>query len=262
MSKPALSEESMRIQIIGTGIVGEATAYLAKSFGHEVYGYDINPRQSPYYTNISSTGKTYDLTFVCVNETLVDGVLSELVGKGILNIVIRSTTRPGTTKALSEKYKVSLCHNPEFLREKTYLADALTPPFVLIGTTDIPYKSLCGFYRPLQDRCKLIYTDVTTSEMAKLTLNNYLATLITFWNQINEVCKTVGVDTESVARVISNDSRVSSYGFTPCGEGFGGKCLPKDLVQLIDYGKSVGCNMSVMESIGIFNTRIRGLRPV
>lgn len=227
----------MKIQIIGLGVVGTAQAYLAKELGHEVFGYDIVAKKNTYCKVMDSYSVDADITFICTPEVAVEGVVKELKAKEINGaIVIKSTTLPGTTKILSEKYGLHLVHNPEFLKEKTYLTDVLKPKMIVIGRCCQEHEAVMElFYKPLN--VQIFFVDQTMSEMVKLTLNNYLSTLITFWNEIDEICSIIDVDTKTIAEIAKYDPRVSHYGNTFFGKPFGGRCLPKDLNQIIQlYG--------------------------
>lgn len=241
----------MKIQIIGTGIVGEATACLARFMGHDVYGYDIKSRSSSYFTSIDRPIADCDLTFVCTPEDSLDNVMENLWG--VKNIVIRSTTAPGTITRLMKRFDVNLCHNPEFLRQGSYLSDAIKPKFILIGTNGTPFSELIQFYKTMKKVCRVIYTTIEMSEMTKLTLNSYLACLVSFWCEIDRLCQGTGANGREIAKIISNDKRVSGYGYTPIGNGFGGKCLPKDLRHIIEFAYSVGITPRFFEAMEEFN---------
>ena len=252
----------MKIQIIGTGIVGEATACLARSMGHEVYGYDIKPRESPYFINIPSPRRPCDLTFICVNETFVEDVVPELITRQIKNIVIRSTIKPGTTEALSKKYKVSLYHNPEFLREKTYLEDVLNPRLILIGVSGAPYKSIYEFYKPLESKCKVVYTDSKTSEMVKYTHNLFNATKISFTNEIWLACKHLELDGNLVMDIVSQSAEGMwnpKYG-TKGGYAYGGRCLPKDTRSFHAFAEENSIDIPMLKATIEVNNKMETLQ--
>jgi UDPglucose 6-dehydrogenase len=247
----------MKIQIIGTGIVGEATAYLSCSLGHEVYGYDIKDRKSQYYHN----GLVNDasIVFICVNETALEDSLYDLINSEMNGTyVVRSSTKPGTVDLLSKRYGVHICHNPEFLREKTYLEDAISPHMIILGVC-CPQHALIlrSFYLPFEQKARIIQTIPHYSEMVKLTINNYLAMLVSFWCQVNSVSRNAGIDADEMAKLVVADPRVSHYGFNPIGVGFSGKCLPKDLRQMIEFSYEKGVTPTLLEAIEKYNNDLR-----
>jgi nucleotide sugar dehydrogenase len=237
-----------KIQIIGLGVVGTAQAYLAQKLGHKVFGYDIVAKESPYCEVVDDYIVDADVTFICTNESTVEDVVEQLNAKETKSaLVIRSTTPPGTTKHLSEKWGLHISHNPEFLREKTYLSDILRPSMIVIGRCCQEHGAVLeSFYEPLN--VPIFLVDQTTSELVKLALNNYLSTLITFWNEIDEVCSVIGVDIMTVAEITKRDQRVSHYGNSFFGKPFSGMCLPKDLNQIIQLYRSNNLNPKLFEA--------------
>jgi nucleotide sugar dehydrogenase len=233
-----------------------ATAHLLRKLGHEVLGFDIIPKPFPYGELVEKP-KSSDVIFICTGERVVEDVIRDLVYNNVPGLyVIRSTTPPNMTKKLMKKYGIHICHNPEFLREAHAHEDAENPPFVLIGACCEDHGNvLADIYTPLKR--PICLTDPTTSEMVKLTLNAYLATLIKFWNEINEFCRESGLDTKVVADMCRLDPRVSSYGTAFFGKAFEGKCLSKDLDQLIQSYRELGLEQNIFESIRQFNEKLK-----
>lgn len=243
----------MKIQIIGLGIVGTAQAYLSQKLGHKVVGYDIIPVQNSYCTVNDNMVEDADITFICANESATEEIIESLVKiehRGI--IVIKSTVPVGTTDQLSKKFGIHICHNPEFLREKYYLDDIMNPNMIVIGGCCPEYNNLLEqFYRPLQK--PIVIVDPITSELSKLALNGHLSTLITFWNEINELCQKLNIDIRDISNIAMHDPRISSYGTDFFGSPYGGKCLPKDIVHLIETFRSCSLNPKLFESCENFN---------
>src|SRR5512136_110100 len=126
--------ERMKIQIIGVGAVGSAQAYLASKLGHEVIGFNPGKTTHEYARMVSKLEKNADITFVCTPEAFVASAVDNFVREGASGVlVIKSTVPSGTTMELRDKYKMHICHNPEFLREKTAFEDILHPHVVAIG---------------------------------------------------------------------------------------------------------------------------------
>jgi len=233
-----------------------AIAYLFNKLGHEVLVHDIQPKESPYGEFVETIQTEVDVTFICTSEACVEEVVHSLKkadAKGLY--VIRSTTPPETTVDLMEEYGRHICHNPEFLRERYALQDVENPPMVLIGYCCKKHGDwLRSLYEPLKR--PIFLTDPTTSEITKLAINAYLSTLITFWNEIHELCSTFGSSTELVATIAKSDPRISRYGTLFFGKKFGGKCLPKDLNQLINVLRKHRLNPILFEAVKEYNDRL------
>lgn len=240
----------MHIQIIGFGVVGKAQAHLIKVLGHDVSIYD------PYIFPESRLNRNADISFICTHEKDVEDALKRLVEEGVLGLyVIKSTVPVGTTMNLMKRYGVHVCHNPEFLREKYAYEDVLNPSRIIIGKCCDNHASLLTqLYSPLKK--PIFITDPTTSELAKLVSNAYLATLITFWNEVNELTSKLNINIRDLAEMVCADPRMSKYGTEKFGEPFSGKCLPKDLVHFIEAFRQNGLNPTVLEAIKRFNENL------
>jgi len=90
-------------------------------------------------------------------------------------------------------------------------------------------------------------------------LNNYLATLITFWNEVDKICNILGLETKDVAEIVKQDGRISEYGTAFFGQPFSGKCLPKDLDQTIMLCRSKGLPINLFETVKELNTELKVL---
>ena len=180
-------------------------------------------------------------------------------------IVNKSTVPVGTAdkvhKILAEKLDVSLfdvVSNPEFLREGVAVNDFMKPDRVVIGT-DSPkaQKIMNRLYNPFVRQGNPIYfMDVRSSELTKYASNSYLATRISFMNEIANLCEKVGADVDMVRKGMGSDSRIGKRFLFP-GIGFGGSCFPKD-VQALDYiadGKSY--DFKILKSVLEVNKKQR-----
>jgi UDPglucose 6-dehydrogenase len=213
-----------------------------------------------------------DVTFLCVpTPSQKDGSLDvsyiekasaslgkALKGKGYHLVVVKSTVLPETTENVVlpalEKYSgkkcgrdFGLCMNPEFLREGSALTDFLKPHRVIIGEFD--KKSGDALERLYKDfDCPVLRTGIKTAEMIKYVSNAFLATKISFSNEIGNVCKRIGVDVYEVMRGVGMDRRISPD-FLDAGIGFGGSCFPKDVDAIISKAKTLGESPIIMESV-------------
>jgi UDPglucose 6-dehydrogenase len=242
----------MRINVIGYGTVGEAQTFLLQRLKHEVFIFD------PYlFPAVICPEKNVDLTFICTPEHAVDEALQNLIRERVEGLyVIKSTTSVGTTEELMKKYDVHISHNPEFLREHCANEDVVNPDRIIIGQCCKEHaEKLVSLYAPMNK--PIFVTNPTTSEAAKLLSNSYLAMLITFWNEANELAEKLGLNIHEVAKLVRADSRVSVYGTSKFGQPFGGKCLPSNLDQLIDAFHSEGLNPLLFEAIKKYNLRLQ-----
>jgi len=226
------------ICIIGNkGVVGSATYELFSRLGYGTTGMDRDESIPEAHTY-----------FICVNENEVEGVVEKLshMWKNAL-VVIRSTTTPNTITKLTEKYNLHISHNPEFLREAMAVLDEFNPYRIVIGECCKTHGDyLEALYKPLYRL--IVRVSPTMSEWVKLASNCYLASTIAFWNTIDFLAEKDGISGSQIGMIASLDPRISSYG-SRYHHKYGGKCLPKDISQLIEYSKELGCNAGLLEAI-------------
>jgi len=145
--------------------------------------------------------------------------------------------------------------NPEFLREGNVIDDTLKPHLVVIGGSDKnSINKLKKFYRKLYDsKIKFMTTNTQTAEMIKYTNNSFLATKISFINQISSLCQSIpGVSIDDVAEGIGVDPRIGGL-FLNAGPGYGGSCLPKDLETIIQFSSKIGTNPILLKAVQQIN---------
>ena len=181
-------------------------------------------------------------------------------------IIVKSTVVPGTTvKIISPIIEKSsrkkngsgfyVITNPEFLREGNVIDDTLKPHLVVIGGSDKnSINKLKKFYRKLYDsKIKFMTTNTQTAEMIKYTNNSFLATKISFINQISSLCQSIpGVSIDDVAEGIGVDPRIGGL-FLNAGPGYGGSCLPKDLETIIQFSSKIGTNPILLKAVQQIN---------
>jgi UDPglucose 6-dehydrogenase len=193
----------------------------------------------------------------------------EEVGKGIARhmtgykvIVTKSTVPVGTGKTLREviaktqktAIRFDVVSNPEFLREGSAIEDFMRPNRVVIGAdSDQAVAILKDLYRPLYlIETPIVVTDVPTAELIKYASNAFLATKISFINEIANLCERVGANVQLVAKGMGLDHRIGSK-FLHAGPGFGGSCFPKDLAALIQTGERHGYSMQIASAASRVN---------
>ncbi|MCJ7514850.1 MAG: UDP-glucose/GDP-mannose dehydrogenase family protein [Dehalococcoidia bacterium] len=167
-------------------------------------------------------------------------------------VVVRSTVVPGTTEAvIAPKFpdtkRVGLCTNPEFLREGTAIEDFLKPSRIIIGERDIISGDvLCHLYRNFHS--PTVRTGLRTAEMIKYASNSYLATRISFINEIGNICKELDIDVYDVAAGMGYDERIG-HDYLSAGTGFGGFCLPKDVAALAAMARELGYEPRILREV-------------
>ena len=172
-------------------------------------------------------------------------------------ICVKSTVPPGTTEELvipilekSGRKKGSdfgVCMSPEFLREGKAIYDFMNPVRVIIGEYDERSGDMVvNLYKDFN--APILRTNLRTAEMIKLASNAFLATKISFVNEVGNICKKLGIDVYEVAKGMGLDDRIGSK-FLNAGIGFGGSCLPKDLKMLIARAREIGYEPTILEGV-------------
>jgi UDPglucose 6-dehydrogenase len=188
--------------------------------------------------------------------------------KGFTVIITKSTVPVGTgdeveriIRELRPDVDIVVVSNPEFLREGAAIHDFKHPDRIVIGIEDERAKSvMTEIYRPLfLNQAPMIYTGRRTAELIKYAANAFLATKITFINEIADLCEKVGADVQEVARGIGLDNRIGPK-FLHAGPGFGGSCFPKDVRALIKTAQDYDVPMRILEAVdGVNDTRKRAM---
>jgi UDPglucose 6-dehydrogenase len=144
----------------------------------------------------------------------------------------------------------SVVSNPEFLREGAAITDFKRPDRIVIGAEDErARKVMRDVYRPLYlNQAPMLFTDRRTAELIKYAANAFLATKITFINEIADLCERAGADVQDVARGIGLDNRIGAK-FLNAGPGFGGSCFPKDTLALMKTGHDFGVPSRIVETV-------------
>jgi UDPglucose 6-dehydrogenase len=271
--------------VIGVGWVGLVTAACFAELGHRVIARDILPEKvealSRGETTIHEPGLgellkknaerltfTTDmgevlagarLLFVCVDTpptasgdadlSRVRTVVEEL-GNGDHVLVMKSTVPAGTGQSIRRDLPgTPYVSCPEFLKEGSAVEDFLHPDRVVVGADagdEAAAEAVAGLYEPLGG--EIVRTDVASAEMIKLASNAFLATKISFVNEIANVCEEVGADVGEVARGMGLDQRIGPA-FLRAGIGYGGSCFPKDLKALKQLAGNTGYHFQLLTAV-------------
>ena len=197
-----------------------------------------------------------DLSFVY--QSVRD--IAPLLGSAAV-VITKSTVPVGTGDEIENILRenrpntdIQVVSNPEFLREGAAIQDFKHPDRIVVGSDDDrARKVLADLYRPLYlNTSPIIYVDRRTAELIKYASNAFLATKITFINEIADLCEQVGADVQEVARGMGLDNRIGGK-FLHAGPGFGGSCFPKDTSALIKTAHDHGVPLRLVETVSAVN---------
>src|SRR5829696_2849224 len=274
------------IGVIGVGWVGLCTAACFAELGHHVYARDIvservdalsrgqvpmhepglselvggNAERLHFTTDMGEVLDNASLLFCCVDTpptysgdadlSRVEAVIADLGASEGHAIVMKSTVPVGTGRSIVRRFpNVGYVSNPEFLKEGSAIKDFMSPDRVVIGADD----GSQGF----ADRVEALYstldgarvrTDVASAEMVKLASNAFLATKISFINEIANVSEELGADVSEVARGMGLDDRIGPK-FLQAGIGYGGSCFPKDVSALKQLAGNTGYHFQLLTAV-------------
>ena len=195
----------------------------------------------------------------------------ETIGKNLYKnnnnptIFIKSTVIPGTVKnkilpileKISKKKsgkEFGLISNPEFLQESNAINDTKFPHVVVLGGDQTKYmKKAKEFFTKLHPKTSIIITNHQTAEMIKYANNSFLATKISFINQLSNICQNIpGANIDDIAKTIGLDPRIGKL-FLNAGPGYGGSCLPKDMKALINFSNKTGVKPTLLNAVEEIN---------
>jgi UDPglucose 6-dehydrogenase len=281
-----MSAEREPVGVIGVGWVGLVTAVCFAELGHEVIARDIlpekveslargettihepgleemlqrNAERITFTTEMSELLGRARLLFVCVDTpptysgdadlSRVRAVVQELPEDSEHVLTMKSTVPAGTGQSIRrDRVGLPYVSCPEFLKEGTAVVDFMNPDRVVIGADpgdEAPAAAVAALYEPLGG--EILHTDVASAEMIKLASNAFLATKISFINEIANVCEEVGADVGEVAAGMGADSRIGSA-FLRAGIGYGGSCFPKDVSALKMLAGNTGYHFQLLTAV-------------
>jgi UDPglucose 6-dehydrogenase len=275
--------EKEPIGVIGVGWVGLVTAACFAELGHEVYARDIIadkveslsrgevPIHEPglpelvqkhagrlhFTTEMAEVAERAQLLFCCVDTpptysgdadlSRVNAVVDELGEAPEHALVMKSTVPVGTGRSIARRAKdLGYVSNPEFLKEGSAVEDFMHPDRVVVGGEGREANRVAQLYEPLGG--EIVRTDVASAEMIKLASNAFLATKISFINEIANVSEEVGADVIEVARGMGLDERIGPK-FLRAGIGWGGSCFPKDVQALKQLAGNTGYHFQLLNAV-------------
>ena len=246
---------SPRLGVIGLGNVGRAL-YHTLSFYHDTVGYDLK-RGEPWGPILAT-----EALFVCVqtpvgrdgrlDPTRVRDVLARLERDGYRGLVaVRSTVGIGFMDDAAEEFPgLRLVYFPEFLRERSRLQWSICPDRLVVGGAPALTAELLTYFEWAEE-ARRIRMSFREAEIGKLAHNAFIATKVSFTNEIERICEEQGASADAVMRVVTADRRVASEEHLRPGLGpYGGSCVPKDTSELRVAGRS-----SFLEAVEAANAR-------
>ena len=262
------------IGIIGQGFVGNAIYQKFKNY-FEVLTYDLNSELCN--STLETICDRCETIFVCLptpmNENgscctdIVEEVLSDIeiltsFEQKEKTIVLKSTVSPGTTKKWNIDFNfLNIVFNPEFLTEANAVNDFENQSRIILGGPKSQTKELKQLYSKVFPKAHIIKTDSTHAEMVKYLTNSFLATKVSFANEIYQICDKLKVDYDKVIKYAVLDDRLGKSHWAvpgPDGDfGFGGHCLPKDLSALIHIAMHLNTETNVLNAVEETNDVVR-----
>ena len=266
----------MRIGIIGKGFVGSAVEYCFScdpKFKTNIKVYDKNPALSTH--TLDETINDSEIVFLSVptpansdgsiNTKIVENILSE-ISQCYNNdsiILLRSTVIPGTTEFFSKKFpELKIVFNPEFLTERNANDDFMNQSRIILGGEKKLTNRVSELYNwRFQNSVPIIQTNFQTAELIKYMNNCFLATKVSFMNEMKLIASKINVDWDKAVEGFIGDPRVGTSHVNVPGNdgelGFSGSCFPKDLQAIIHFAESMDIDAKVLKGSWETNLKIR-----
>jgi len=271
----------MNIGVVGMGFVGSVTAAVLADQGNAIIALDIdsekiarfnsgdipifepglkdlilkNKRNLKFTTDYKML-KGSEIIFVAVPTPNLNGKINlDYVYMAIDSIksinndaivVIKSTVVPGTGSKIKDEFNIKIVSNPEFLREGNAIDDTVHPDRVIVGGEEEYAEKVAGIWK--FTNAPILITTRENAELIKYASNSFLATKISFINEIANLCEKIpNSDVETVAKGMGYDRRIGPL-FLKAGIGYGGSCLPKDTEAFIMYAKELGEELKIIKA--------------
>ena len=265
----------MKIGIVGQGYVGSAVKEVFSKH-YETNTFDLNGDCT--CTDIEDLVAASDIIFVCVptpmkkdgscDTSIVEAVVKDIndmvVSRNVSDriVAIKSTIPPGTTNRLNKECKnISVIFNPEFLTEANFIDDFKNQNRIIIGGERPSTTKLRQVYSLAFPNAKIVKTGSITAEMVKYFTNTFLATKVSFANEMKQICDGLNIDYDKVVEYSTYDERLGKSHWAvpgPDGKlGFGGSCFPKDLNALIHLARNLETSLNTIGGAWDTNLDVR-----
>ena len=264
----------MKIGIIGQGFVGSAIKAGLQDF-YEVLTYDID--ETKCNSAHVQVCRESDIIFICIptpmrksgecDTRLLKDVIGRVdrecsnLGSDLPTLVIKSTVSPGTTQKINETVSrnLNVCFSPEFLTEANSIEDFKNQTRIIIGGEGA--KKVKQMFRKPFPNIPIVVTKSETAEMVKYFINCFLATKVTFANQMYDICESSNIDYDKVCEYALLDKRIGSSHLAvpgPDGDrGYGGHCFPKDLSAIVYFAEQNNASLDFLAQVGVSNSQYR-----
>ena len=262
------------IGIIGQGFVGNAVYQKFKNY-YDVLTYDLD--DSKCNATFRKLSRECETIFICLPTPMDDGgrcnvsiVELELVGLNSQSarydrkktIVIKSTVSPGTTERWNKQYKnLNIVFNPEFLTERNAVDDYENQKRIILGGPRPATTEIKQIFSKVFPNAHIIKTDSTHAEMVKYLTNSFLATKVSFANEMYQICEGFGVDYDKVIEYATQDERLGASHWNvpgPDGDfGYGGHCFPKDVKALMVVAEDMDIIPLMLAATDVKNNEVR-----
>lgn len=260
----------MKIGIIGQGFVGTAVNEGLKPF-FKIETFDINKNST--CSSVVELSKKSDVIFVCLPTPMqIDGschldiVEDTLLGLDLIEecktIVVKSTIPPGTTEKWNKKFNyIQVVFNPEFLTEANSIEDYKNQNRIIIGGPRPATTKVKRIFAKAFPKVPIIKTGPTTAEMVKYFANCFLATKVSFANEMYQICESLDIDYDKVVEYVKYDERIGNTHLNvpgPDGDfGYGGHCFPKDIGALISLAHDLNIRPRMLTATECKNNDVR-----
>jgi UDPglucose 6-dehydrogenase len=267
----------MNIGIIGQGFVGSAVYEGMKNY-FDVFAFDKDPKKFSNAIGISGVVRNTEVTFLCVptpmrktgecDLSIISSALNEISdcvdenGKEGYIVIIKSTIPPGTTEMFDKKFdNIDIVFNPEFLTEANANDDYKNQNRIIIGGERPGTTKVKQIFSKAFPKVPVIKTSSTIAEMIKYVTNTFLATKVSFANEMYQICQELNIDYDKVIEYARYDERLgnSHWGVPgPDGDlGYGGHCFPKDIAALQYVAKQMGISTKILNASIEKNREVR-----
>jgi len=266
----------MNIGIVGQGYVGTAVKEVFSKH-YEVDTYDLD-KEKCSVDYLEDLVELTNMIFVCVptpmkkdgscDTSIVEAVVKDIndmvVSRNVSDriVAIKSTIPPGTTNRLNKEcHNISVIFNPEFLTEANFIDDFKNQNRIIIGGERPSTTKLRQVYSLAFPNAKIVKTGSITAEMVKYFTNTFLATKVSFANEMKMICDELNIDYDKVVEYSTYDERLGKSHWAvpgPDGKlGFGGSCFPKDLNAILDVCRQLGVPAKTLYGAWETNLKVR-----
>tara|TARA_B100000579_G_scaffold158196_1_gene128674 strand:- start:1952 stop:2794 length:843 start_codon:yes stop_codon:yes gene_type:complete len=262
----------MRIGVVGQGYVGTAVKTVFEKY-YDTNTFDLNGECN--CKNLDELVSGSDIIFICLptpmkkNGSCDISIVQETVEKinkiSDLNnkiVAIKSTVLPGTTEKLNKDCNnISVLFNPEFLTEANFIEDFKNQNRIIIGGSRPESTTLRQIYSLVFPNARIVKTNSKIAEMVKYLTNSFLATKVSFSNEMKLLCDELDIDYDKVVEYSIYDERLGKSHWAAPGPdgklGFGGSCFPKDLNAILYLSKSLSLDLHTINGVWETNKKVR-----